>query len=257
MTIEAQRTAAAPRGIALDTLVSSAAALFARQGYRATTLSDIAEALGVKKASLYHYIESKEDLLTAIYQRIFDRIEATVGPLASLDFSPDERLRRMLHAHITVVAEELDMLAVTFREETELPDQHQRLIKRRKRRYERLFEDILEEGKRSGVFRADVPSRVAVFGMLGACNWMYKWYDPARGSADEIGAAFALLFESGIASDAGARSGAWPRAETVDEAFELAEASVRTIRIEIDRLTSELTRARDRLRDGLARPERG
>ncbi len=237
--------------------MTTAAGLFAGQGYRATTLSDIAEALGVKKASLYHYIGSKEDLLTAIYQQIFDRIEATVGPLASLDFSPDERLRRMLHAHITVVAEELDMLAVTFREETELPDKHQRLIKRRKRRYDRLFEDVLEEGKRAGVFRADLPSRLAVFGMLGACNWMYKWYDPAKGSAESIGAVFALLFESGIATGADARAGAWPRAETVDEAFEDAEASLQTVRDEVDRLTTELTRARDRLRDGLARPERG
>ncbi|MGH2726819.1 MAG: TetR/AcrR family transcriptional regulator, partial [Actinomycetota bacterium] len=129
------------------------AELFARHGYRATTLDDVAGALGVKKASLYHYIGSKEELLTEIYDRILERITSTVAPIASTKLPADERLRRMVHAHVGVVASERDMLAVLFREEAELSEPFRRAIRRRKRDYERIFEGVVEEGERLHLLR--------------------------------------------------------------------------------------------------------
>src|SRR5580693_772867 len=165
------------RGISRETLLATAAELFARKGYRATTLDDIAGELGLKKASLYHYIRSKDELLADIYQQIFDRIEAEVAPLVSLDLPAGERLRRMIHAHLTVVTAELPSLSVVFSEESELPADLQRGIRHRKRAHEALFEKVIAEGQREGVFRPG-SVRLMVVALLGMCNWIYKWLRP-------------------------------------------------------------------------------
>lgn len=231
-------------------LVAVAAALFARKGYRATTLDDIAVELRLKKASLYHYIRSKEELLCEIYQQIFDRIEAAVAPLVDLPLPVDERLRRMIHAHIAVVAAEQPSLAVVFQEETELPEELQRRIRHRKRAHEELFERVIAEGQAAGVLRPG-SVRLMVLALLGMCNWMHKWYTPERAAVDDVAAEFALILESGIRG-ATPRAGAWPRFGSLEEAFAPSEEAVRRARAELDRLENELTATRARLHDGLA-----
>jgi AcrR family transcriptional regulator len=245
--------APAGRGISRETLLATAAELFARKGYRATTLDDIAGELGLKKASLYHYIRSKDELLADIYQQIFDRIEAEVAPLVSLDLPAGERLRRMIHAHLTVVTAELPSLSVVFSEESELPADLQRGIRHRKRAHEALFEKVIADGQREGAFRPG-SVRLMVLALLGMCNWVYKWLNPDAAdqvTVDGIAAEFALMVESGISSG-DRRTGAWPRFANLDEAFEPAERSVKRTRAELERLESELAEARERLRDGLA-----
>lgn len=242
----------ASRGIPRDALLSAAAELFARQGYRATTLDDLAASLRIRKASLYHYIRSKEDLLTAIYDRIFDRIERAVRPIAGEDLPADERLRRMIHAHVEVVAAESDMLAVVFREEAELSHAKQVAIRRRKRDYERIFADVIDAGRRSGLLR-DLPTGLLVRALLGMCNWMYQWYRPERGAWQEIAGEFTLLLESGWLAADDRRRGAWARPDSVDEALAPARDAVRRARAELDEASAELARATERLHDGLAR----
>lgn len=248
-----QRPQPAGRGLSRDVLLETAAELFARKGYRATTLDDIAGELGLKKASLYHYIRSKDELLADIYQQIFDRIEAEVAPLVALDLPVDERLRRMIHAHISVVAAELPSLSVVFSEESELPVGLQHGIRHRKRAHEALFEKVIAEGQRQGVFRSG-SVRLMVLALLGMCNWIYKWLRPEaadRATVEGIAAEFALIVESGI-RDGERRTGAWPRFGDVDEAFGPAQRSVERMRADLERLESELSEARERLRDGLA-----
>lgn len=242
------------RGITRENLLATAAEFFARKGYRATTLDDIAGELGLKKASLYHYIHSKDELLADIYEQIFDRIEAAVAPLAGLALPVDERLRRMIHAHLTVVTAELPSLSVVFSEESELPSDLQRGIRHRKRAYEALFEKVIAEGQRNGVFRPG-SVRLKVLALLGMSNWTYKWLKPDSADAaavEEIAGEFALIMESGIRHGGTTSSGAWPRFATLDEAFEPAERTIKRMRAELERLESELGDAHERLRDGLA-----
>lgn len=198
------------RGISRDSLLSVAAELFAQRGYRATTLDDVAAALGVKKASLYHYIRSKEELLTDIYERIFDRIEAAVRPIAATHAPADERLRRMIDAHLRLVASERDMLAVAFQEEAELPPMLRNAIRSRKREYERIFEDVMEDGQRAGILRS-MDTQIAVRGLLGMCNWIYQWFRPGRHSIEDIATTFASLLDAGwLASPPAGGSSASP-----------------------------------------------
>lgn len=246
----------AGRGIQREMLLATAAELFARRGYRATTLDDIAAELDIKKTSLYHYIHSKEQLLIEIYDQILDRIEAAVGPIAKIDLPVDERLRRMVHAHVAVVGAEHDMLAVMFREEAELPEPSRSGIAARKRAYERIFERTIEEGQQTGALRP-LPARLVVVGLLGMCNWMYKWYRPGRFSIDEIAGTFMLLLESGWLPGADDRRGAYPRPTNLEEALQPTLDAVGRLQTGVAEVQTELSRLEGRLQDGLIQPKPG
>jgi AcrR family transcriptional regulator len=243
-----------------DAILGEAAALFARQGYRATTLDDVAESLDIKKASLYHYIRSKEELLTEIYDRILTRIDAAVRPIGESDIPADERLRRMVHAHLEVVTAERDMLAVVFREEAELSPDAKRAIRARKRDYERIFERVVDEGQQAGLLRP-ITTRLAVLALLGMCNWTYQWFrdpgdtpNPETFSAGEVSAEFVLLLEAGWQAGGDGRRRAWPRPDTVAEAVAPVARALENAQAALAAASAELGHAADRFQDGLAHP---
>jgi AcrR family transcriptional regulator len=240
------------RGIDRGALLAAAAELFARKGYRATSLDDVASKLGVKKTSLYHYIDSKEDLLFGIYERLFEITETSVTPIASLDLPPDERLRRMVHAYVEVVCSEFDMATMVLRDESELSAPNQMKVLRRNREMERVFEAVVVEGQRRGLIRPLSP-RLVVLAMFGMCKFVHYWFRLARFPAEQIASEFALILESGWLTDGTERRGAWPRATTIGEALTGPFEQIGNLRGNLDRLAGELHRVQERLEDGLVR----
>ncbi|WP_228001337.1 TetR/AcrR family transcriptional regulator [Nocardia australiensis] len=250
-----ERESSAER-VTLDRVVGVAGRLFAERGYRATTLDDVADALSLKKASLYHYIDTKQSLLQAIYDQILGRIAEQVLPLAELDLPADERLRRMVASHIDFVTAERSLLSVVFQEEYELPEKMKDIISHTKRRYEDGFETVIRQGQEQGVLRAG-SARLKVLALLGMCNWMHTWYDPARYDRREIAGEFVQLLERGwLASDAPSRP-AWPRPDSVDSALADSFSLLERIRDNTAALTSELSFAKERLEEGVMRSQNG
>ncbi len=239
------------RGNSGEHLLATAAKLFAEQSYRGATLDDVAAVLGVRKASLYHYIADKEQLLVEIYSRLMDRAERDIRPLARADLPPDEKLRRMVLAHIKLATEERDMLAVVVREEAELNQADRTKIIGRKHAYEGMFERVIAEGQKQGYFRPMTP-RLVVLALLGACNWIYNWYRPDRYSASEIAGEFVLLLERGWLGDGEDRPRVLARADTLQDALAGVDTTIATLRGAVEQLSEELDMARQRLADGLA-----
>ncbi len=238
--------------VTLERLVAVAGELFAERGYRATTLDDVANALNVKKASLYYYIDTKNSLLRAIYDQILNRIADQVVPISKQNLPADERLRRMLESHIDFVTSERSLLSVVFQEEWELPEEMQETIRQMKRSYEDAFAEVVEDGQREGLLRAG-SSRLMVLGLLGMTNWMHTWYNPDRHDKREIVGEFVQLLERGwLASDAPARP-AWPRADSVEAAMADTFTLAHELRERIESLESELTFAKERLDQGVIR----
>jgi AcrR family transcriptional regulator len=114
------------------------------------------------------------------------------------DLPPEEKLRRVVRQHVRFVIANRSFLTVFFSEEASLPRHLARSLAAQKARYDRGVESIVTEGVRAGVFR-DVTPRLAVFGLLGMLNWLYKWYNPAgRWGAEEIATEFLALLEGGL-----------------------------------------------------------
>src|SRR5438477_12959802 len=105
---------AAPRE---DRVRAAALRLFNEKGYHATSIRDIAAEVGINKGSLYSYIRSKEDLLIPVFERAMGVLQAQIEDIAADPASrPTDRLKRAIHAHVTAVADNLDVLTVYLSE---------------------------------------------------------------------------------------------------------------------------------------------
>lgn len=168
---------ATPEALPRELQVRAAALrLFRDKGYHATSMRDIAEAVGINKGSLYSYIRSKEDLLIPFFERALSPLVVEMEALsADASLTPTERLRRILKAHILNVAENLDILTVYLSEWRQLTADSLSTVRGQRERYAALFLAIIEDGQRQGEFRA-IDSRITALGMIGMCNYLFRWY---------------------------------------------------------------------------------
>jgi TetR/AcrR family transcriptional regulator, cholesterol catabolism regulator len=177
-------------------LTRAAARLFAERGYHGTSIGDLAEALGVQKASLYHHVASKQELLYETMRSGADAFHA------ALDAVPDdrqviERIRLGMRAHLRVVADQLDVATVFVREWRYLDGERRDEIMAERRRYEERFRALFREGRELGELRTDLDDAAAALLVLSALNWAYTWLTPER-DTDELADRFHRLLLDGV-----------------------------------------------------------
>jgi len=180
-----------------------AAHLFREKGYHATSMNEIARAVGLQKASLYYYVSSKEDLLFRTSQQGIVTLNRAVAEIVATNLPADEKLRRAIAAHVQVLCQNMDLMAVFLRERRSLPVSLQREILAEGKRYEQMIQQILQEGMASGQFRsADVI--MTSYAILGATNWLHQWFRmDGRLSPDQIATIFIDLFFLGLLNQGG------------------------------------------------------
>jgi TetR/AcrR family transcriptional regulator, cholesterol catabolism regulator len=167
----------------LEEVLAVAARLFRERGYRATGLDQIAEELGVTRAALYYYFDTKQELLDEICDRIQDTLESD---LREAETVPDaaERLSTFARAFARNTA--TDAARVFFRDSKELSPELRRRLRERAHRVTRDAEQIIEAGIASGRFRP-VDVKVAAPGLLAMLNSLPDWVRPARhGKLDDV-----------------------------------------------------------------------
>jgi AcrR family transcriptional regulator len=168
-------SAAPPRE---DQVRAAALRLFKEKGYHATSMRDIASQVGINKGSLYSYIRSKEDLLIPVFERAMGVLLAQIQAIAADSTArPTERLKRAIHAHVTAVADNLDVLTVYLSEWRQLDTESLTTVRVQREQYAALFLEILEDGVRVGEFR-QMDTRIVMLGMIGMCNYLFRWYRP-------------------------------------------------------------------------------
>lgn len=158
----------------LETLLAAAAKTFAERGYHATSMRDLARVSGFSLAGMYHYVESKQALLFQIQDRCFARViegarEAVTGPT-----DPESRLRAFIQHHVVFFTSHMAEMKVLAHEEDELTGTMRAQVRRRKKEYVGLLEELL--GDVSGT-HAD--PRISAYALFGMMNWIYTWYHPA------------------------------------------------------------------------------
>ena len=181
-------SAADGRGIASrNRILDAAAEAFMERGYSATSIVDIADRLGATKGSVYHWYRSKAQIYLDVHMRAIEIIIDAVSPLADGPEPPDERLRRMLEAHGDTLIHKFAYQRVALQttdmrtlepQSIALQEVRRELVARRDH-YEQLFADVIAEGIAAGVFRPLAP-RFATKPVLGAMNWITRWYDPEK-----------------------------------------------------------------------------
>src|SRR5579859_5702144 len=176
-----------------------ASELFARKGFGATSLDDIAEALGATKGALYYHVRNKEEILRLIYLTVLTASEEPLRRIVEADLPPLEKLRRAVEHQTAVAADRSPAMTVFYREQHYLTGPFAREIILRKKAYERYFEQIIEEGQAAGVFQPNIDPKIATFGLLGMCNWLSQWYrSGGQYSPRQIAAMFVNIVENGL-----------------------------------------------------------
>ena len=174
MTMKTQKKSV-PNNERLAEVYRTAAQIILRKGYDATSINDIANALGMTKAGLYHYINGKKELLFDIMNFGLDELDEEVATPACSIADPSARLRFIIASHAQLVTKGQGAITILVDEITALPPAQNRMITRRKREYFNHLRDLLNELKAAGKLN-DVDTTVATFSLLGMVNWLSRWF---------------------------------------------------------------------------------
>jgi AcrR family transcriptional regulator len=159
-------------------VMEAAAKLIALRGYHETSMRDIAAELGMSAASLYHYFLSKEDLVAALQRDCFEQIFHSVrGRLANLT-DPVERFYAFVLNHMTVFVDNIALIRVLLHEDVGLSKINREEIRKYKKEYIALCEDLVRSLPRDEGAPALDP-RTVVFSLFGMMNWFYTWQHTA------------------------------------------------------------------------------
>lgn len=165
----------------LKQIYVAAAQLFCDKGFEATSMSNIAEAVGLTKAGVYHFVPGgKKDLLYAVLNFGFDRVDEEVTAPARAIADPEQRLRTILINHAKLIARGSDdeghnPLTVIVEEVVGLSPAHLRKINQRKRAYFDLIRATLQQLKDDGRLK-DIDLTVASFSLIGMLLWLSRWF---------------------------------------------------------------------------------
>jgi AcrR family transcriptional regulator len=179
-------------------ILDASAQIFSQKGYHGTSMQDIAIAVNLQKASLYHHVSSKQEILFDLLNRGLDILITQVEEAVDEPGSADERLRRATCAYLTTMTEYQDLASVLLLEYRSLePDYHDRHIPRRDR-FEQIWRDLIREGMEDGIYTCDHPS-LSARALLGVLNWTVTWFrNDGPLSAEEIADQISNLFLMGL-----------------------------------------------------------
>lgn len=197
-----------PAEVGRRRILDAAALVFAQRGYLATTIDAIADELGATKGRVYHYYRGKAEIfLDVVVTGMIDLIEELEPISKDPDLTPRERIYAMARSHALLMmvrnpSQRVAVQALELRTVPEIALHADTLaqVRELRRRYERLFTDVLDEGVQQQEFD-DVASGVVTKAALGALNWIPIWYDPQRGSeeyVDRVADTFARFILNGL-----------------------------------------------------------
>jgi AcrR family transcriptional regulator len=186
-------------------ILEAAAGIFARHGYRGTSMRDLARATGRGLSNFYNYFPSKEAALFALQSDALEMLNTSAVAAMSVSRSADAQFYAFILNHVRYITAHRDAMRVLVHESKELPVRQRRQVRSLKQRYYKIAEQIVRRiltarqtrpdagngssGPRGARARriGDADLEHATYAVFGMLNWIYGWYDPARhGSAVDL-----------------------------------------------------------------------
>jgi AcrR family transcriptional regulator len=196
-----------PEPSTTERLFDTAAALFWRDGYAATTTREIAAALGIQQASLYHHMASKEDLLYRLCLSSLDPFLADVPAKVRQSECPLERIRVFIRAHLTILLRDQQRNVTFLKELRSLSGRHRTEVLALRDRYEHFSRSTLEDARKAGLIRGDVPVKYLSLALMSMLNYSALWFRREKAlNEDQIAEIFIKVYLDGAAAST-ARSG--------------------------------------------------
>src|SRR5271154_5044270 len=186
------------QGIKRDSVLQTAAHMFLEQGYRRTSMSELANRLQITKPALYYYFRNKEEILVECYHAGITLIETLLDKALVSRGTGLDKVKAYIEAYAkSVVLHEFGR-CVSMLDENELSPQTRREVRDLKRRIDASIRAYIEEGIAAKSI-APCDAKLASFAMSGAINWIGTWYKPSGPlSGLEIAAHFTYLLTEGL-----------------------------------------------------------
>jgi TetR/AcrR family transcriptional regulator len=186
-------------GIKRLAVLREAAASFNHKGYHATSLAEIAESLGVTKAALYHYFPNKNSLLRACFERAMDACFASLERGRKEGGNGRQKLILTLQFYLYQLIDELNCCVVLMEEQALEPEDRLKLVRERDR-FERSLRALVKEGVADGSV-APCDPKLAIFVVLGALNWVPKWFKASgQWKPDQLALALTQIFDRALST---------------------------------------------------------
>ena len=181
-------------------MLDTACILFARKGYFATSIREIADSMGIQKASLYYYISSKEDLIYQISKSAMEHVNASVSAALAQVSGPEQRLYAFITSHVVSMLKHQNWHAAANEELLHAfsPKRRKEIVAMRDE-YEQMARCILEDAQSAALVRSDISVKYLSMILFGMITNLYSWYQPGVDVApSELGFILADLFMAGI-----------------------------------------------------------
>jgi AcrR family transcriptional regulator len=177
-------------------ILRSACGIFAERGFHNTSVRDVAAATGVSPAGLYYYFDSKEELLYLILAQCLRTLLEEVRERTDLTEDAEERLRRIVRAHLSFLARHTQEIRVLSREYEALSGRFRAEIRALMREY---LVGIIRCLREMAPGAGQKELRAAAFGLVGMLTWVYQWYRPHRDPpVEQLAEGFAEIFLRGF-----------------------------------------------------------
>ena len=179
-------------------IMARSAELFRTRGYSATSMRDIADAVGIEAASLYNHISAKTDLLREIIFGIASHCNEHLEELRQSPKTPGEKIEELIRFHVRLMINRYDEYSVMTRDWNHLNETHLPEFARQRRSYVQQMEQIVSDGIASGEFKGNIDKKLAVMTLFSSLNWMPQWYDPSGKIDPQLGSQLADMLVNGL-----------------------------------------------------------
>lgn len=182
-------------------ILRRATEVFEKKGVGNTSMGDIAKSIGIKREALYYYFKNRNDILLEIILPQSEHLLSSLRRILEQDSPAEQKLLMAVESHISSFNPGYLEMTVALREHHFADETSPKIIrlKRTWDSYSELWTGLIAEGQKQGAFVDTVDAKVVAYGILGACNWLSRWYDPDRElSLADIQRMYGEIFARGL-----------------------------------------------------------
>lgn len=184
-----------------DEILDASAQIFSLKGYHGTSMQDIAAAVNLQKASVYHHVSSKQQILFELLNRGLQILTGKVEDAIANPGPPEDQLRKAIQSYLIALTENQELTSVLLLEYRSLEPEYLVRHVQERDRFEQIWRDLIQSGVDQGAFECEHPS-MSARALLGVMNWTVTWFrDGGPMSAGEIADQITDLFLYGLSKN--------------------------------------------------------
>ncbi|GAB3378618.1 TetR/AcrR family transcriptional regulator [Amycolatopsis echigonensis] len=183
-------------------ILDAAAHVLSRKGFAGTRLTDVAEVAELQAPAIYYHFPSREELIEEVMwsgiANMTDHVQQQLDALPP-ETGPLDRIEVAVESHLRYQLETSDYTTAAIRNAGQLPDNMRARYEAEANRYGDVWRRLFDAAKREGALRPDLDARAARMLVLGALNWAAEWWNPRRGTLDQVIRTAKSLVRAGLA----------------------------------------------------------